>query len=209
MPNCCFCWSASKGSSPRGRLRVCQTGPALPGRGSPPTPASSPPGSPRRRPGRSRGSPLVTVRHSPQPRSPKTPWQWGEADVGRPRNQRGESVPEGRTMRRLSCGGGRDGRTRKRAHRAPRGDRRRRVRRALRRVHSPPAGGARHSRGPAQLPSLPASPLSVATAGLSPGDIAQPIRNILRRSPNIVVVLAEATAVDIHARHVVLALVEQ
>jgi NADH dehydrogenase len=45
----------------------------------------------------------------------------------------------------------------------------------------------------------------VATAGLSPGDIAQPIRNILRRSPNIAVVLAEATAVDARARRVVLA----
>ena len=45
----------------------------------------------------------------------------------------------------------------------------------------------------------------VATAGLSPGDIAQPIRNILRRSPNISVVLAEATAVDTRARRVVLA----
>ena len=45
----------------------------------------------------------------------------------------------------------------------------------------------------------------VATAGLSPGDIAQPIRNILRRSPNIAVVLAEATTVDPQARRVVLA----
>jgi len=45
----------------------------------------------------------------------------------------------------------------------------------------------------------------VATAGLSPADIAQPIRNILRRSPNIAVVLAEATAVDARARRVVLA----
>jgi len=45
----------------------------------------------------------------------------------------------------------------------------------------------------------------VATAGLSPGDIAQPIRNILRRSPNIAVVLAEATAVNTRARHLVLA----
>ncbi len=44
----------------------------------------------------------------------------------------------------------------------------------------------------------------VATAGLSPGDIAQPIRNILRRSPNIAVMLAEATGVDARARRVVL-----
>jgi len=45
----------------------------------------------------------------------------------------------------------------------------------------------------------------VATAGLSPGDIAQPIRQILRRSPNIAVVLAEATAVDLPTRRLGLA----
>jgi NADH:ubiquinone reductase (H+-translocating) len=36
----------------------------------------------------------------------------------------------------------------------------------------------------------------VATAALSPGDIASPIRWILRRQPNVEVLLAEATAVD-------------
>ncbi|HEV8309026.1 MAG TPA: NAD(P)/FAD-dependent oxidoreductase [Methylomirabilota bacterium] len=45
----------------------------------------------------------------------------------------------------------------------------------------------------------------VATAGLSPGDIAQPIRHILRRIPNVAVVLAEATAVDLTRRRLVLA----
>lgn len=45
----------------------------------------------------------------------------------------------------------------------------------------------------------------VATAGLSPGDIAQPIRHILRRSPNVAVLLAEATAVDVEHRRLVLA----
>jgi NADH dehydrogenase len=40
----------------------------------------------------------------------------------------------------------------------------------------------------------------VATAGLSPGDIAQPIRLILRRSPNVEVLLAEVTAVDVERR---------
>lgn len=45
----------------------------------------------------------------------------------------------------------------------------------------------------------------VATAGLSPGDIAQPIRQILRRSPNIAVVLADAVAVDLPSRRLKLA----
>ncbi len=45
----------------------------------------------------------------------------------------------------------------------------------------------------------------VATAALSPGDIAQPIRHILRGSPNITVMLAEVTAVDAPRRRVVLA----
>lgn len=48
------------------------------------------------------------------------------------------------------------------------------------------------------------SPLlyQVATAGLSPGDIASPIRWVLRAQANLKVWLAEATAVDTH-RHVV------
>jgi NADH dehydrogenase len=41
----------------------------------------------------------------------------------------------------------------------------------------------------------------VATAGLSPGDIAQPLRHILRRSPNVEVLLAEVVAVDVGRRH--------
>jgi NADH dehydrogenase len=45
----------------------------------------------------------------------------------------------------------------------------------------------------------------VATAGLSPGDIAQPIRGVLRRSPNIRVILAEAVSVDVTGRRLVLA----
>ncbi len=44
----------------------------------------------------------------------------------------------------------------------------------------------------------------VATAGLSPGDIAAPIRWILRRQRNARVLLAEATAVDVNARRVML-----
>jgi NADH:quinone reductase (non-electrogenic) len=40
----------------------------------------------------------------------------------------------------------------------------------------------------------------VATAGLSPGDIAQPIRAILRKHRNVRVLLAEAQAVDLDAR---------
>lgn len=45
----------------------------------------------------------------------------------------------------------------------------------------------------------------VATAALNPSDIATPIRRILRRQRNCTVVLAEATAVDTNAKHVVLA----
>src|SRR5215813_12559521 len=43
------------------------------------------------------------------------------------------------------------------------------------------------------------SPLlyQVATAGLSPGDIASPIRWILRGQTNLTVWLAEATAIDV------------
>ena len=44
----------------------------------------------------------------------------------------------------------------------------------------------------------------VATAGLSPGDIAQPIRHILSKSPNIDVRLAEATGVDLGRRRLIL-----
>ena len=45
----------------------------------------------------------------------------------------------------------------------------------------------------------------VATAGLSPGDIAYPIRAILRRQANARVLLGDARAVDPQAREVVLA----
>jgi len=44
----------------------------------------------------------------------------------------------------------------------------------------------------------------VATAALSPADIAVPIRSILRRQANATVLLAEATAVDLAQRAVVL-----
>jgi NADH dehydrogenase len=40
----------------------------------------------------------------------------------------------------------------------------------------------------------------VATAGLSPGDIAAPIRWILRRAPNVSVLLGEVTAIDTENR---------
>jgi len=42
----------------------------------------------------------------------------------------------------------------------------------------------------------------VATAALSPGEIAEPIRRILRRQRNTEVMLAEAVAVDVNARRV-------
>ena len=44
----------------------------------------------------------------------------------------------------------------------------------------------------------------VATAALSPGDIAEPIRSILRRCPNVQVRLAEATAVELDRHQVLL-----
>jgi NADH:ubiquinone reductase (H+-translocating) len=44
----------------------------------------------------------------------------------------------------------------------------------------------------------------VATAALSPADIAYPVRSILRRQPNAAVLLAEAVAVDRAARELVL-----
>jgi NADH:ubiquinone reductase (H+-translocating) len=44
----------------------------------------------------------------------------------------------------------------------------------------------------------------VATAGLSPGDIAAPIRWILRKQKNVRVLLAEATSVDVDGRRVLL-----
>src|SRR5689334_24231711 len=45
----------------------------------------------------------------------------------------------------------------------------------------------------------------VATAALSPGDIASPIRWILRRQRNVEVLLADATAVDAVGRRVLVA----
>src|SRR5919197_3708732 len=45
----------------------------------------------------------------------------------------------------------------------------------------------------------------VATAALSPGDIAEPIRSILRKYSNVRVRLAEATTIDLDLRHVRLA----
>ncbi|MEK6608948.1 MAG: NAD(P)/FAD-dependent oxidoreductase, partial [Myxococcota bacterium] len=45
----------------------------------------------------------------------------------------------------------------------------------------------------------------VATAGLSPADIAAPLRKVLRRQRNATVLLAEATAIDVAAKKIVLA----
>src|SRR5262245_21473234 len=45
----------------------------------------------------------------------------------------------------------------------------------------------------------------VATAGLNPADIAAPIRSVFRGWPNVSVVLAEAMAVDLGARRLLLA----
>ena len=45
----------------------------------------------------------------------------------------------------------------------------------------------------------------VATAALSPGDIASPIRWILRRQPNVTVLLADVVRIDASRKAVVLA----
>lgn len=44
----------------------------------------------------------------------------------------------------------------------------------------------------------------VATAGLSPADIAAPIRNVLRRQPNVEVIMGEVTGVDKENRRVMM-----
>ena len=44
----------------------------------------------------------------------------------------------------------------------------------------------------------------VATAALSPADIAQPIRSVLRGQPNVDVVLAGVDAIDVAAKEIVL-----
>jgi NADH:ubiquinone reductase (H+-translocating) len=44
----------------------------------------------------------------------------------------------------------------------------------------------------------------VATAALSPADIAQPIRSVLRGQPNLEVILAEVDTIDVAAKEVVL-----
>ena len=67
-------------------------------------------------------------------------------------------------------------------------------------------------KGPVQITILDRSnhhlfqPLlyQVATAGLSPGDIAQPIRSIFRGQPNVEVLLAEVTAVNTNEKKVLL-----
>src|SRR5262249_8322577 len=43
----------------------------------------------------------------------------------------------------------------------------------------------------------------VATAALSPGQIAAPIRSIFRGQPNVEVVLAEVTGFDLEGRNVI------
>src|SRR5262245_40104835 len=43
----------------------------------------------------------------------------------------------------------------------------------------------------------------VATAGLSPADIASPVRNILSNAPNVSVMLGQVSGVDVERREVV------
>src|SRR5438105_8525440 len=44
----------------------------------------------------------------------------------------------------------------------------------------------------------------VATAALSPADIAAPVRGILSRCRNMIVILAEVVSVDVNARRVIM-----
>src|SRR6266481_7697696 len=44
----------------------------------------------------------------------------------------------------------------------------------------------------------------VATGGLSPGEIASPLRGVLKRQKNATVLLAEVTDIDVAGRRVVL-----
>src|SRR5512135_1048660 len=43
----------------------------------------------------------------------------------------------------------------------------------------------------------------VATGGLSPGEIASPLRSVLRRQKNVTVLLAEAVDIDVAGRRVI------
>src|SRR6187401_3390449 len=45
----------------------------------------------------------------------------------------------------------------------------------------------------------------VATGALSPGDIAQPLRSLLRKQRNTTVLLGEAVGIDVDARQVLMA----
>ena len=60
--------------------------------------------------------------------------------------------------------------------------------------------GADHDRRPVEPSSLPALLYQVATAALSPADIAAPIRRIFRHQANVSVMLADATAIDVAAK---------
>lgn len=44
----------------------------------------------------------------------------------------------------------------------------------------------------------------VATANLAPGDIAAPIRHLLRKQRNVTVAMAEVTGVDVSSRRVLI-----
>jgi len=53
-----------------------------------------------------------------------------------------------------------------------------------------------------KLPPVSASTYQVATAALSPADIAAPVRAILSKCKNVEVILAEVESVDVEARKV-------
>src|SRR5262249_10484716 len=73
------------------------------------------------------------------------------------------------------------------------------------------ARALRRAAGRITITDHPNHPLSqpllyqVATAALSPADIATPIRRIFRRQKNVEILLAEATAIDVQYKKVVLA----
>jgi len=64
--------------------------------------------------------------------------------------------------------------------------------------------GASHADRPSQLSPVSALLYQVATGGLSPANIAAPLRAILKRYENIRVLLGEAIDIDVSNRRVVL-----
>lgn len=79
-------------------------------------------------------------------------------------------------------------------------DHRRRIRRLGSSEETRERAGARDGDRPHELPPLQPLLYQVATAALSPADIAAPLRAVLTKHDNIEVMLAEVKAIDVNAR---------